>query len=164
MATYLGYFASIDLSEESKALGASRRIGPCKPPEGPYPGYRPFAPDGLKATCLEKASAMPRPRKEASATRQLLVKLRLNEEEHRYLSTAAKLAGLPLASFIRQAALGAQLKVKPTRDQAQLVRQLTAIGNNLNQIARHANQTGDLVTKSDLQHVLNRVVEAIRRI
>lgn len=107
---------------------------------------------------------MARPRKADPERRQHLVKVRLSDEELRYVSTAAELAGLALASFIRQAALGVKMRPRRSQEDDQLVRQLAALGNNLNQMARVANTSGKLPSRDDLLQVLDRVTRAIRRL
>ena len=47
---------------------------------------------------------------------------------------------------------------------AALMRELNAIGNNLNQIARHLNSTGELRAYDDLPAVLNQHKRAIARV
>ena len=66
------------------------------------------------------------------------IKLRLTEAEYEALMQKKDGA---LASWVRQVALGEEIraKVKPPNIDPNLLRQLAAIGNNLNQIARNIN-------------------------
>lgn len=70
-----------------------------------------------------------------------VVAIRLNREERVLIEGLAAEAGLPPATFIRQAALGA---VVPTRAEIPAVNreaylELARVGSNLNQIAHHLN-------------------------
>lgn len=74
-------------------------------------------------------------------TKSIRVNLRFNDEEINQLKEKA--GDRPLASFCRDASLGVRIRrpKKPTRYQhypPEVVRQLSAIGNNLNQITRLA--------------------------
>lgn len=65
--------------------------------------------------------------------------VRLNEKEHQHLIISAELAGLSKESFIRKLIMGETVKPKPPNELAALLRELQAIGNNINQMARLAN-------------------------
>lgn len=63
----------------------------------------------------------------------------LNDAELESLKQQAKTAGLKVDPFIRSLINGIDLKPRPPDEWAEVVRQLSAVGNNINQIARIAN-------------------------
>ena len=63
----------------------------------------------------------------------------MNESEYRHLKSQAQLAGMGIDPFIRNLVAGIQLRPRPPGAYAALLRELAAIGNNINQIAHWAN-------------------------
>ena len=68
--------------------------------------------------------------------------LRLNAAEYAHLCQQAKAAGLKKEPFIRTLIMGVNLRPRPPDEYAEIRRQLAAIGNNINQIARTVNARG----------------------
>ena len=90
------------------------------------------------------------------------IKIRLTEEE--YLEIRARCDRARLAEWLRELALGQRKRRQtPTVDPA-LLRQISAIGNNLNQIARWCNQNGaaDAVNVSAALVAINRELREIQ--
>lgn len=86
----------------------------------------------------------------SSSKRTRIIKLRVSESEHAALQARADSA--TLAAWMREFCLGAKPKSRtpvPAVDPA-LLRQVSGIGNNLNQIARNLNR-GDLGPAHRLQ-------------
>ena len=67
--------------------------------------------------------------------------LRLTAEEYAHLKATADAAGLKLEPMLRQLILGVELRPRPPDEYTALLRELSAIGNNVNQIAYWANTT-----------------------
>lgn len=65
--------------------------------------------------------------------------LRLTAEEYAHLQTTAEIAGMKIEPTIRKLIMGSQLRPRPPNEYADLLRELSAIGNNINQIAYWAN-------------------------
>ena len=65
----------------------------------------------------------------------------VSEQEYRHLKRQAELAGLGIDPFIRTLIVGVQIRPHPPDTYAALLRELSAIGNNVNQIAYWANAT-----------------------
>ena len=63
----------------------------------------------------------------------------LNDEENAHLRAQCEITGLPASVLIRNALAGVQLRQRPPVEYAALLRALSAIGNNVNQIAHWAN-------------------------
>ncbi|MEK3986344.1 MobC family plasmid mobilization relaxosome protein [Paenibacillus sp. FSL K6-3166] len=70
--------------------------------------------------------------------------LRLNESEHARLMREVKRTSLSRESYIRALINGVVPKPLPSPDYYAMMRELNAIGNNLNQIAMRAHATGHL--------------------
>lgn len=70
----------------------------------------------------------------------------MNEQEYRHLRRQAELAGLGIDPFIRTLVSGIQIRPRPPDTYAALLRELSAIGNNVNQIAYWANARKDIST------------------
>lgn len=63
----------------------------------------------------------------------------MNEAEYLHLKKQAEIAGMKVDPFIRLLVSGVQLRPRPPDSFAALLRELSAIGNNVNQIAYWAN-------------------------
>ena len=63
----------------------------------------------------------------------------MNEQEYRHLKKQAGLAGLGIDPFIHSLVSGVKLRPHPPDTYAALLLELSAIGNNMNQIAYWAN-------------------------
>ena len=72
-------------------------------------------------------------------TRPRHVSVWMNEAEYRHLKEQAALAGMGIDPFIRSLVAGTKLRPHPPDQYAALLRELSAIGNNINQIAYWAN-------------------------
>src|SRR5690606_31024452 len=68
----------------------------------------------------------------------------------------AERAGMSPSAFVRALALGKAVSAKPQGDARELIRQLNRIGNNLNQLLRHAPGMGD-IAEDCISHVYQRV-------
>ena len=85
--------------------------------------------------------------------RPIKLSLRLNGEEHERLKKQAYMTGCSIEQYLRNLIDGYPMKPYPKKEVAELKRQLAAIGNNINQIARVAN-TYDRVGKSDVDSIV----------
>ena len=83
--------------------------------------------------------------------RKKQILLRLSEKEYAHLKEQADLAGLKIEPFLRNLILGVKMKPRSQEEWAELVRQMSAVGNNINQIAHRANIHGP----TDKQTLLN---------
>ena len=73
--------------------------------------------------------------------RMIKISVRLNEQEHTHLKRLSEITGLKMEPLIRQLILGRELKLRPPENLAALLRQMSAMGNNINQIAKTANSS-----------------------
>ena len=74
--------------------------------------------------------------------RPIKISLRLNEQEHEHLKQQAALSGYPMEQFLRTLIANEKMRPRPPNEYAEIRRQLAAIGNNINQIARAVNARG----------------------
>ncbi|AWZ01977.1 mobilization protein MbeC [Rhodobiaceae bacterium] len=102
-------------------------------------------------------------RKPESERRTRCVKAYFTAGEFAQLQEAAEASGLTHAAFVRASALGEKPKAKPTRVAAETIRQLTALGNNLNQLTKLAH-AGQFPVAQALETALGEVLSAVRRI
>lgn len=73
---------------------------------------------------------------------------------------------MKLEPTLRQLILGAELRSRPPDEIAALLRQLSAIGNNINQIAKVANASG-FVRMEDVEHIKSMqkmLLQAVKRL
>ena len=84
----------------------------------------------------------------------------MNEAEHRHLKEQAAISGFPMEVYLRTLIAGEKMRPRPPNEYAEIRRQLAAIGNNINQIARKAN--AGFATKEDVRELkfLMRTIEA----
>ena len=87
----------------------------------------------------------------------------MNEQEYRHLKKQAELAGLGIDPFIRTLVAGVQMRPRPPDTYAALLRELSAIGNNVNQIAYHANARRD-ISKAEIAEAAALVRQAWRMV
>ena len=84
--------------------------------------------------------------------RSIKISVRLNDSEHRRLKKQSELSGLSGEALIRSLILSLDIRPIPPEQLAEILRQLSAIGNNINQIARVANGTGR-IPKEDIDAI-----------
>ena len=72
-------------------------------------------------------------------TRNRHVSVWLTDAELAHLRKQAAAAGLDIDPFLRSLILGVQLRPRPPDTYAALLRELSAVGNNINQIAHTVN-------------------------
>ncbi len=78
--------------------------------------------------------------------RERKVTVRLTVDELVYLKQAVKLSGLSQESYIRSLIAGHLPKAIPPKEFYVIIRELRAIGNNVNQMAMIANRVGYIET------------------
>lgn len=74
--------------------------------------------------------------------RNIPVRVWFSEKEYAELNRKAKIAGLPKSTVIRMLLCNYEPKEKPDARFYEAMRQLSAIGNNINQLAVKANTLG----------------------
>lgn len=84
--------------------------------------------------------------------RMIKISVRLNEQEHTHLKRLSETTGLKMEPLVRQLILGRELKPRPPENLAELLRQMSAMGNNINQIAKVTNSTHS-IRKEDVEQI-----------
>jgi len=95
--------------------------------------------------------------------RSISVLVRLNEKERQHLASQVKKSGLSQEAFIRTLINGYVPKALPPPDYYAMMRELHAIGNNLNQLAAKAHSTGHL-DRATFQQEADRLRLAVQQI
>ena len=85
----------------------------------------------------------------------------MNEAEYLHLKKQAEIAGMKVDPFIRLLVSGVQLRPRPPDTFAALLRELSAIGNNVNQIAYWANARKS-VSEAEIREAAALVRQAAR--
>lgn len=96
-------------------------------------------------------------------TRNRRFSLWLSDKEFNYLTKQAEMAGLKKEPFIRKLIMGIEILPRPPDNIAQLIREINAVGNNINQIARKVN-TENSVNQAQLEEILHLLGEIYREV
>lgn len=89
------------------------------------------------------------------------ITLRLDAAHYARLTETAKATGLKIEPMLRQLIMGVQLRPRPPDTYAVLLRELNAIGNNVNQLAFQANARGE-ATQEEIHEAVLLVREAVQ--
>ena len=94
------------------------------------------------------------------------VSLRLDRTEYAHLKQLSIDTGLKMEPVIRRLIVGAELRPRPPDELAELLRQLSGMAVNINQIAKVANASGfirmeDIAQIKAMQGMLWQVVKAL---
>ena len=87
----------------------------------------------------------------------------MTEQEYRRLKQQASIAGMGIDPFIRNLVAGVELRPKPPEEYAALLHELSAIGNNINQLAYWANARGS-TSEEEIKKAAELAREAWRKI
>ena len=91
------------------------------------------------------------------------VSIWLNDNELYHLKKLSVKSGLKIDPLIRSLITGQKLRAKPTEEYCLILRELSAIGNNINQIARIAN-TNQSIGSEEISKAVSMVNEMWVRI
>jgi len=91
--------------------------------------------------------------------------LRLNQKQHEYLKKQAAISGLKLEPYIRKLIMNKEILPRPPDEYIKILRELSAIGNNVNQLARRANGIGviEVLEVTKLREELNRLWQEVKK-
>ena len=76
----------------------------------------------------------------------------LNEKEYEHLKKQAGTSGLTVSALIRKLIMGQEIRQRPPAEMPELLRQMSAIGNNINQIAKVANSS-KFIRQEDIEKI-----------
>ena len=91
--------------------------------------------------------------------REHFIGLWLNDDEYRQLLKQCSISGLSTSALLRHSIMGIELRPRPPDTYAALLRELSAIGNNANQIAYWANARKS-ISEADIRQAAALVREA----
>lgn len=94
-------------------------------------------------------------------TRNHPVSLWLTDQEYQHLKQQVEITGLKVDPFIRRLIMGVNLRPRPPDTYAALLRELSAIGNNINQLAHQANARGE-ATREEIREAAQLVRQVAR--
>jgi hypothetical protein len=91
-----------------------------------------------------------------------IVSVRMSPDELRAVVKRADDCGKCLSTYMRIVALGSIPRARPRRIEEKAVYELGKIGNNLNQLAKVANSTGQVRQVQRLEQALEKLLDAVR--
>ena len=94
-------------------------------------------------------------------SRDNFIGLWLDDREYEQLYDLCRISGLTTSSVIRKLITGVQLQPRPPDEYAALLRELSAIGNNINQITHWANARKS-VSEPEIKNAVQLVQEVNR--
>lgn len=74
--------------------------------------------------------------------RNHVIPVRLNTKELRFLEEQVEKSGLSREEYIRSIVMGGEVRARPCEHHAELLRKISGLCNNANQLAHVANSTG----------------------
>ena len=89
------------------------------------------------------------------------ITLRLDSAHYARLTETARTAGLKIEPMLRQLIMGVDLRPRPPDTYAALLRELNAIGNNVNQLAYQANARGE-TAQDEIREAARLVRQAVQ--
>ncbi|QJD97701.1 plasmid mobilization relaxosome protein MobC [Mucilaginibacter robiniae] len=101
-------------------------------------------------------------RPKARIRRESHAKIRLTNTERFLFTAKAKEAGMSLSDFIRAAARSASVIARLTAEDIKIMRMITGLANNLNQLTRLAHKDGILTVVMQCGQVLTELHEALK--
>jgi len=97
-----------------------------------------------------------RPKKE-EAKLSTSINLKLTEEDLKKVRERAEKLGLKATQYAREMVLKGRIKSRFTLEELDLMRKLSGIANNLNQIAKRTNQAGYIREAIEIMGIISRI-------
>ena len=113
---------------------------------------------------MEQKNKGGRPTKTLSEKRKYQVLLRLNTMEYYTLQGNAREASMSRTEFLRQLITKAEIKSRIKPEDMQLIRCISGMANNLNQIAHRLNTFGISAIHEDLNALKQLIHELLKRL
>lgn len=90
----------------------------------------------------------------------------LNNEEFDRLEKDAQIAGLKKEPYVRKLIMGNEIRPRPPDEFAKILRELSAIGNNINQLAYKANGLGVIYINEvqSVREALNNLYREVKKV
>lgn len=90
------------------------------------------------------------------------IRVRLSKTERYLISEKAKKAGVKLSDWVRQAAKTAMVTSRFSTDEMSMMRTLTGMANNLNQLTKLAHQQGLLAIQQKCRDLISSIDDVLR--
>ena len=99
-------------------------------------------------------------------SRQNGVLIYLSDTEKQHLIKQTSLAGISAGAFIRKLIMGKEVRPRPPDEYVKLLREINAIGNNINQIAHIANSEQHISESkiNEVLHLQNEIMRMVRSV
>lgn len=98
-----------------------------------------------------------RPTKAPAEKKGYKVTLKMATEEYYFLKAKVKSAGVTRSEYIRQCIQSSVVKERLSPEHLGYIRQLSGMGNNLNQIARKANAEGYTNARNEYLYLADKI-------
>ena len=110
-----------------------------------------------------KTKSKPRGRPQVSTLKRLTksVTVKFSKPDYEMLRHRSKNANRTLAEYIRDSAFDARIVAKHSAENAAVIRNLTGMANNLNQLTKLSHQTGFYRTKNVVMEILAKLKEIL---
>jgi len=125
-----------------------------------------IAPDGrnfMEVTDKNKRKGG-RPKKGISERKTRTIHIRVSEPEYYAIKHRAELAQMTVSAYSHSAILESKIVEPVKKEDMELLRKLSGMGNNLNQLARQANQFQMPFLEKAIRIVLNFITEIIEKL
>ncbi|QEM03141.1 MobC family plasmid mobilization relaxosome protein [Mucilaginibacter rubeus] len=118
----------------------------------------------LKATAKQETEQPKRKggRPKSRVRRETHVKVRLTATEHFMIGSKAREAGMRVSDWIRAAAKSARVVARLKPEDLQLMRMLSGLANNLNQLTKLAHRDGILSIARKADSTLTEIFDALK--
>ncbi len=97
-----------------------------------------------------------------SVKRDSGIRVRLSKTEHYIIAETAKKAGMKISDWFRQSAKRASVTGRFTPEDMKLLRVLSGLANNLNQIAKKANEQGLLIIQRNCRNLISEIDDLLK--
>lgn len=101
-------------------------------------------------------------RPKVSIKRESHAKIRLTATERILYNGRAKVAGMSLSDFVRAAVKSSRVIARLSVEDMKIMRMMTGLANNLNQLTRLAHRDGLLSVARKCSEVLNEIDQALK--
>ena len=105
-----------------------------------------------------------RPAKGLSEKRKYRITVNMATGEYYALKSKARKAGVSASEMVRQAVDGCVVRERLTTEQADFIRKLCGMANNLNQLAHKANAAGFVTVRMECRILVARIEELLNLI
>ena len=98
--------------------------------------------------------------------RNTAVLVRLSQKEKEHLKSQATACALKMEPYIRKLIMGKEVRPRPPDEYIKLLREINAIGNNINQIAHIANAEQRISENkiNEVLHLQNEIMRMVRSV